>query len=1082
MNPDLILLIMTSRTASSIPIFRLLSRLEAFALVFFGAMSVFSRASNGDSLPFPVLSSEASIYSLPHTIITHEFKVEPGRVLVTDEPDPSLKVHWVSVNKSGGSSVNVRLDFQVFEDRSFPYTAGEWDLVREFGESLTKAAEGADKKSSSAESVTRQECVTVRLGYQVPVKRVKVEAGSSIESTLTSVTIDKPADRKTARATREFYLAMRPMWLGYPHPDETLFTMLLGLIEVRNGFDSWREWMSRVASAATATGPERQMSREEYASVLNAEENLHDLNRIIIRLAPIGLRATDRPSTETADLLRSLSRVDGIPVRYGREHPLVVDRTQRAMARISSSAMLVGGTARSIQGTGLGDQVDRIIRSLDVVMRVSKFLWALRDESDARGGMERFAGACREAARSMDDAISVLAAELGIDRRSGVTGVIVKSNLATLRFTLKSAESIDSANAAREVLSDLLYRIMAARRQMQALAALFEGLAKPLSRESEGPAALAGDVAPVLPEGLTVDISHDTMRIRPAQIATYEMIVTNRAAGEREVRIDQIVESGPGWHGQVSLKNFRLKGGQSQKVFYKVVAPFFGPMPENHHATLKIGWSDRPGAFFAPQFLTRMHMGGREAAEPLTPETMDTSHDGLWVSNDGADQLRLVPGGVVDYPIRVIHDGSPQRKVVVRLLTDPPKDWVVHIEPEEIAVRPGEEHHIFMRVSAPLYLKDSADAELLLGIGYEDMFERPDQIAYRKTHVFFEVNRSHPQINGDEIRTYYARANSATTMLIEVANPGNADDTFDLFLTEKPKEWYVHLGQSYVNVAAQREPRMVPLVVRPPLDALTGESSRLVMRAVSTRHPEIYHEQEITLVARGDLNIALRAESEQYLAPPGGEGEVIFIARNILDRPVAWTFAVSPRTTHPEWFSLPQIPVPLEPGQERAVRVHMSVDNNAAVDQVYPIEIMALDENGGQLVNAVSNVRVIAGHKIAMRAIWEGVQRSPGIVIVPIEVQNLGAADEVVGLMLAGKRRYWGRMTHQTLRLRPGARFETRLTIRIPQEAVPGQDALLTVKAQSLTDPRANDDLSIEVFPQKHGRTNASTYAQKVTY
>src|SRR5262249_8272819 len=151
------------------------------------------------------------------------------------------------------------------------------------------------------------------------------------------------------------------------------------------------------------------------------------------------------------------------------------------------------------------------------------------------------------------------------------------------------------------------------------------------------------------------------------------------------------------------------------------------------------------------------------------------------------------------------------------------------------------------------------------------------------------------------------------------------------------------------------------------------------------------------------------------------------------------------------------------------------IPRGVPVETSYPAWIMALDENGGELVAAKTNLDLIPERRIHIRAKKDQIVRTRTLLFVPLEVTNDGLANQSVGLVIEGKRRYWAHLWHKRLALRPGMSFTVTLTVRIPVEAQHGQDADIIVQATSLKDGSARDFVQIGVAPPYAIRTNVST-------
>lgn len=1039
---------------------------------------VVTRPAAADNI-VPVLESEIAVYSLPHIVLSHKFLIDEAGAATVDRANPKLGFRWGVVDHSHGLNVDARLDF-IVEERD-PFEGDGWRTLDKFGAVADNIPKERLEEMAKRFGLNDEHPVDIDLGPHRPVRLIRVSARGRLWNPIDSVVIFKPLKTAETGDSRSFMVQYRPDWFGFRHEKPALIDMLRTVLEQGGRLEQWREY-SRDVVARAPENAQTALTTEEVLGILDFDPAAVDYGASINDLLSAGARAAGLAADERKFASRAFKGVPRTSVNFVERNLELRMKARTAATLVPSGPALARSMSLALQSIQLRESLERVQAAVGLQAKAMRYLWHMEGEQDSPTHFSRFVKATREVVERAGSLRSRLAGELGISSFHGHKGKGGVTRSPVFVRLSRGPGGAQSALVVREILGDLvvyLEQMESRQRQMLAAAVSLQGL---LTKPAKGPDGLVDGLTARLPEGLEVAIPTETIDIQPKEIADYVVEIVSHQGAAREVVIEEDATPPSGWHAQLTKTRIKLQPGEKQKIYYKLVAPYFATDPINVVTSLRVRWADETGAYLAPQFLTRLLIGER-GVDPIPPQMADPAGDVLWVSPGSSNDLCLVPGQSVDYAVEVGHQGSQARGVSMRILTPPPDEWVTRIEPSELVRMSDGDHTTFhFRLSAPLYVNETRQSEIMLAIGYADEFENLERLVYRRVRITVDVPRSRPIINGGEVRTYYAPTGAETTLVMELGNVGSVDDTYDIFVEEKPKDWFIHLEKTYVHVPHRSPAVPFTFRVRPPLDGLTGETGKLRLKAVSTRRPEIHAFQDVTLALRGPMNIALQPADPQFLISPGTSGVIPFVAINVMEVPVVWNFRVSPRTTHPEWFAVEDAPVTLAPGEERFVNVNVAVPSDTPVDFRTPLVLMALDEHGGEVVSASVDLRVIPNYKLQIRAVWERVVRTPGMIIVPIEVHNMGSQEDIVGLLLGGKRKYWGRLTHTVLRLKPGQVYETRLTIRVPIEAQAGQDALLDVKAHSLKDSRARDVVQVDVFPELRARSNASTYGDKVRY
>jgi hypothetical protein len=1085
--------------------------------------------AHGAGTPLDVVFTEVSIYSLPHVVVRHEWGVAEGGTVVCDGPDPSLRVRFKMVDHSHGTNVDSHADFQVLEDEGFPYSdREEWVLVHEVNRITSNVQPDVRRVKEKTFNATGEKYLQVRLGRSRPVTKLKVVAHAKMYNPVASVLLRKPLDTHESTESRVFHLALRPRWAAEEHQGNGLLRLLRQILSLKADLLDWREQVTRVELGNRSLKDAAEFTPEALAAVLrNPLAPRDEMDAIASELLEEGDRAAGRPPGRLDPLTKDLLGVPRPSFSLARIRASLADRSPAEIAASGPMRNVLVAAGRAIDDGGIKLQLERTIGNVDLVVRALLYLWSVRDLGELKalaGGLDRALATALADTRRL---VAILDAELGRDTATGSWLAIERSRLAARRFPTEAAS--DAARACmmlRGIFSDLLHLALDVEFHFRVAQAIAASIVRRLANLASRFRDLAPDPDVAFPPGLSVSAPTSTATIAPGQVAQYTIQVENRSSAEREVRIQEFDDPPSGWKTKLAPEALRLRPGEGASVHYALAVPYYAHEPVNHVSSVRIGWSDEPGLVHQPQFLTRLAVGGRladvpgpaarlrdapragatarrpkAAGGPFGPATdarigtafvegegreaqlhVDQAGDGLLVSTRTREHLVLEPGGVARYDLTVIHKGGGPRRVSMKLMTPVPDRWVVDVKPEEATLVPEVPARFSMRLAAPVDLTGARTVELLLGVGYTDEFARADRLAFRTVIVELAVVRSRPVINGGEVRTFYARTGAATTMMLEVANLGTVDDTFDLVIEEKPKGWYVHLDRTYLRVPRRQTPVQLPLTVRPPPGALTGEFERIVVRAVSIGHPEVSARQALTVAVRAPANFALEPLARRALVSPGTEGVLEFRARNVMDRAVRLAWKIAPQTAHPEWVHLDEPIQELDEGGEAILKVRVRVPPRVPLDRVYPVAVMALDEEGGQIVTAAAELVTIPVHRIRIRPVPERIVRTRTLMLMPLEVANLGSAPDTVALILEGKRRYWARVSHRRLRLNPGARFLVTLTVRIPVEAQYGQDADLVVFATSVKDGAARDSVRVGVAPPYMIRTNASTLGARTRF
>lgn len=1069
--------------------------------------------AHGPGDPINVVFTEVSIYSLPHVVVNHEFAVAQGGTVVCEGPNPQLRVAFKMVDHSHGTNVDSHVDFQIFEDEGWPLSDREdWVLVHEANRVTNNVQPDIRRVKEKLFDATGEKFFEIRLDASRPMKRIKVVAHAKMYNPVASILIRKPLDTKEAEESRVFFLALRPQWGMHVHQGTGLIRQFRQLMTLKEELVRWRSYASRVLVANRSVKDAGDFDAGTMMSVLKSPTIAReDLDQVVSELLADASRAAGRPPEKLDALGKELLGVPRLPFAYNQIHASLAERTPPLVSGAGAMQNLIVGAGNVLEQGGVRLALDRTIGQLDMALKALFYLWGTNDLAEFRSMLRSMDRALKGAIADAARLVAQLDRELGRDGAGGGWLAIESSLMYQKRWPREAAADQQAATMLlRGLFSDLLYLAIETRFNLDIADAWVTTAGKRLTELVERASELAPDPDLAYPPDLFVEPGPTTATIGSGQVATYALTVGNKGSVEREVQVLEANNPPDGWKTKITPETARLKPGEAITVRYVLGSPYYAHEPINHVSALKVGWRDEPGLVHQPQFLTRLEIAGKLAQLPgpgarRDPPVTSVEHaehgmayvegrgrdtalhvnqtgDGLLVSTDGPDKLVIEPGGVGRYTVKVIHKGAGVRRVSVKLMTQVPDRWLVAIDPEEAECTPEVIQRFKMRVTAPIDLIAAREVELLLGIGYTDEFTRVDRVAFRRVNVALSVIRSRPQINGGEVRTYRARTGAATSMMFEVSNVGSVDDTFDLFVDGKPQGWYVHLDRTTVRVPHLGAPAMVPITVRPPPGAMEGEFEKIVLRAVSIGHPEVSTKQELTVTVKSPDNFALEALQKRYLVAPGTQGRLVFRARNVMDRPVRLAWKVSPRTVHPEWVTLDEPLTELGPDQEATLSVKVSIPHGVPSDRVFPVVLMALDEHGGEVVSAGTLACTIPRHRILVRAVEERIVRTRTLLIVPIEVENAGALPDDVGVILEGKRRYWARLSHRKLFLRPGQRFMVSLTVRIPVEAQAGQDADLLVQATSLTDGGARDFVRIGVAPPYVIRTNASTYGPKTKF
>lgn len=1088
--------------------------------------------AHGPGDPIDVVFTEVSIYSLPHIVVKHEFAIAPEGVIVADGPNPSLRVSFKMVDHSHGTNVDSHCDFLVYEDEGFPLKGRpDWVLVHEANRVTSNVSPDIRNATQKLFDAHGDKLFELPLDAARPIKKIKVVAHAKLYNPIESVNIRKPLMTQEAEDSRVFYVALRPRWGTVWHDGGALVRQFRQLLALRDELVRWQGFASRIGVANRSVADASNFPPEDLTAVLRATAHAREnLDEVTDELLATASRCAGRPPEKIDAMGKDLLGVRRLAFNYKDIHASLAERTPGMVPEAGNLRNLLIASGNLFEAGGVRRQLDRAIGQCDMALKSLTYLWGPNDSGELRSMLAGFDRSAKGAATDLDRLGGMLDRELGRESDGGWSS-IESSGLYSRRFPSGVADSGRGAMLLRGLYSDLLYLTLETEYNMRVAAAWAKLAGQRLGEIADRAAQMAPDPDLSFPVGLFIEPAGTTQTIEPGQVARFAVRVENQTTMEREVRIVEAESPPDGWHTRVEPETARLAPGDGVTVHYALGAPSYAHQPINHVSTLKIGWQDEPGQVHQPQFLTRLKVAGMVAQLPgpkereagyIAPENgaaiirasseeednrdgrsflkrwgkptkdkkdgdpaetkkkeIEGKGDGLLVSTDSPEHLFLEPGAVGRYQVKVIHKGGGPRRVSIKLMTPVPERWIVAIDPEEADMAPESIKRFNMRITAPIDTVAARRIEVLLGIGYTDEFSRVDKVAFRKVLVELNVVRSKPLVNNGEVRTYRTRTGVSTTMLLELANIGSVDDTFDLFVDQKPKDWYVHLDKTHLRVAHKKEPMLVPITVRPPLGALQGEFERIVVRAVSIGHPEISTKQALTVAVVAPGNFALEPKHERYLVAPGTEGRIEFRARNVMDRPVKLAWKVSPRTVHPEWLTFDEPITELAAEQEATLSARVKIPHGVPLDRDFPVAIMALDEHGGEIVSAVTTVHTIPVHRVQIRAVQEKIVRTRTLLMIPLEVTNHGAAADDVALILEGKRRYWAKLSHRKLFLRPGQRFTAMLTVRVPVEAEHDQDADLLVQATSLTDGGARDFVRVGVAAPYVIRTNASTYGTR---
>ena len=1089
--------------------------------------------AHGPGEPIDVVFTEVSIYSLPHIVVSHEFAIPAEGVMVADSPNPNLRVSFKMVDHSHGTNVDSHCDFMVYEDEGYPLRDHEdFVLVHEANRITSNVQPDIRNGTQKLFDAHGDKLFELQLDAARPVKRVKVVAHAKLYNPVESVLIKKPLLTYEAQDSRTFYVALRPRWGSVWHEGGALIRQFRQLLALRDELVRWQTFASRVAVANRSLADASQFTAADLIGVLKGPFHpREDLDQVSDELLADASRVAGRPPEKIDALGKDLLGVRRLAFNYKDIHQSLGERTPAMVADAGALRNLIVASGNLLeQGGGVRRQLDRAIAQIDMALKSLTYLWGPNDSGELRAMLAGFDRSARGAASDLGRLAGLMDRELGREA-DGSWGAIEGSALYARRFpSAAAAEAPKGAMLLRGLFSDLLYLTLEAEYNLKVAAAWAKLAGRRMGEIADRAAQMAPDPDLSYPEGLFIDTANTAQTIEPGQVARFAIRVENQTTMEREVRILEASSPPEGWHTRVEPETARLRPGEGITVHYALGAPTYAHEPINHVSTLKIGWQDEPGLVHQPQFLTRLKVAGlvaslpqtvRGGIEPVngavlvradeervadlrpgrsflkrwgqptgpdpkkpaqTEESRLPAGDGLLVSTDGPESLLLEPGGVGRYVVKVRHRGDGPRRVSVKLMTPVPDRWIVAIDPEETDLNPEELKRFNMRITAPIDTIAARSIEVLLGIGYSDEFGRVDRVAFRKVNVELNVVRSKPLVNNGEVRTYRARTGASTSMIFELANVGSVDDTFDLFVDQKPADWYVHLDRTSMRVPHRTEPVLVPITVRPPLGALKGEFEHVVIRAVSIGHPEISTKQMLTVAIVAPGNFALEPVHERYLVAPGTEGKIEFHARNVMDHPVKLAWKISPRTVHPEWVTFDEPITELAGDQEATLTARIKIPHGVPLDRTFPIAIMALDEHGGEIVSGVTQVHTIPVHRVSIVAQVDRIVRTRTLLMIPLEVTNHGAADDDVGLILEGKRRYWARLSHRKLFLRPGQSYTATLTVRVPVEAEHDQSADILVQATSLKDGGARDFVRVGVAPPYVIRTNASTYGTRTKF
>jgi len=1055
--------------------------------------------------PIDILFTEVSIYSLPHIVVNHGFKVAEGETVICNAPNPQLGIRFKTVDHSHGTNVDARMDILIEEDKNFPYHDQEqWVPIHEFNRVTSNVQEDIRRSKEKLFSAAGEKVGEIALSYANPVKRIRVHAHAKLFNPVTSVLIRKPLSTAESVECRTFFLAMRPRWGGYYHQGTSMVQILRSLIILKHDFLRWRDYMVRLRMANRSLKDAREYSPDDLARVLKVPlKPRDDVDGIVSDFLNDSSRALGRPPERLDSLRKDVLGVERLSFSYPSIHSSLGDRTLGLVRDAGPLRNIIVTGGRLIEEGSVDAHVDRVLSNIDRQLKALMYLWGTADQSEFKSLLAAWERTLKAGVTELARLVDMLDGTLGRNSATGGWRLIDHSRLYRELFPREAAsDAAKACQVLRGVFSDLLYLSLEARFATEVLDAAAVTVLTKVAGD-QGLAGLMPEPDLAFPRGLWIDARNTTRTIRPGEVAQFSVQIENRSEAEREVRIEERPVPPSGWHSKLSQESVRLRPGESEVVHFTLGAPYYAHVPINHVSTLAIGWADEPGVVHQPQYLTRLTVGGKLAPLPgpvarrpgeqglaatdfgatvVGGQPGAPPGDGLLVSTRQKERLSIEPGSVGRYFVTVIHRGTSSRSVSMKLMTPVPQRWLVDLKPEEAILEPGVPTRFAMRITAPVDIVHARTVELLLGIGYTDEFNRVDKLAFRTVAVELAVVRPRPLINSGEIRTYYAKRDAATTLMVELSNLGSVDDTFDLFVDEKPKDWYVHLDRTYIRLLHHRQPEALPITVRPPLGVLTGEFEKIALRAVSTTHPEVCTRQILTVAARADHNFALEPVHKQYLISPGTNGVLEFVARNVMDRAEKFAFKVSPETVHPEWVHLDEPIAVLQPEEERRLKVRVELPHDVPLDRRFPVVIMALDEHGGEIVSCRTDLVVNPNHRVRMVALKDRVVRTRTLLMVPLEITNLGSKDESIGLIIQGKRRYWARLSHRKVFLRPGAKYVVTLTVRVPVEIQYGQTADLTVCATSLKDGAARDFVRVNIDPPHMIRTNASTSGRETRF
>lgn len=1001
---------------------------------------------------------EASIYSLPHVEAKVDFVHPTESVIPSPQCNPLLRFPWKVVDHSRALNVTSELTVRIFNDEAFP--SGEetrWVEV----ETAKKRITNHETNQKTEARFERQGCVQIPLvlDYNRPVVRLKVVLNAAVRSSLHS-----SSDTKE----QVIYVALPAKWKELPQSHGALTNMTLYLYRMKHTLLIWRTWLSSVMLANRSLRDSRRFGASDVVQVLED-------SRKLVRYNP-----DDRELEDTSfNLIRETSRIKG----KLSENIDPVSAQLLGVNRLSFSAI----EAIDKFGSSLNEDLDKIVHfrnffitvlnfdeAAEMRERISRvvhfvndglqaisFLFNMNNSQDLAIFLRRTSSAISQVRDELAGLVRLTGKLIGRDRSaySGWSEIFETDIYKDLYPEAASGNKDVLCKAVRDLFQGYYYILVSAHFQARVCEAAFIKSLEPFNLDAM-PAVITQPVDDkVIPKELFVVSSETGHSIEPGKIASYKISVRNLHNQPREVRFSEIRKLPSGWISKMTRDAITLQPGAEDEITYSVIAPYYARQTMTARSSVRVYFAEDTAHFHEIVYQTRCITGdGVESGKSTGP-------DSLFVTAPDSERT-ITPGGVASYTFIVKHLGPTRKLVNFDIVSKLPDNWIIDVEPRKLYMHPERPQKVTIKVTAPLYLKKEQTIELIAGVGYAEDFESLEKIDLTTLITHLKVEQSKPGINSGETKTYIIANHGQSKIFADIANSGNSDETFDLFLEDAPDGWEAVLGETTVHLPASGAVVKVPVCITPSLTSRAGDYKKIQLTAISVAHPEIRTRNTLVVSVADDTKLEVEPVKRIYRIDPGSSVDVAFRVKNRAEEPMKVGFRSSVINTRSTWLSLDSPATILNAGESRIVTGHLRVPDGEKTGQLIPFAVSAINERGDEIGAVTFEVATCVRHGVNIVINKDGMSRNSGLITTKLVVTNLGTvSDTFVLLIRGGTRRWQSELSVNRVTLPAGESGEATLIVKVPPEIEKRKMISVDVQAKSATNSSASDFVTVNITP-----------------